>query len=198
MAITLTFINQYCGYFTLIIYSVVIFQESGTTIDAHNSTIMLGIVQILGNLSSTSLVERLGRKALLILSLAGSAIGLIIISIYLYLDTLAFDLSAFQWTPLVSLCFVVFSSSIGIIPLLMLCIVESVPAEARSFGLAISVITLNLFASISTNLFPILSETIHLYGCMMMYAIFSALGIIFVAAVIKETKGKSLDTIDNK
>lgn len=55
--------------------------------------------------------------------------------------------------------------------------------------------TLNGFASLSANLFPILSETIYLYGCMTMYATCSAFGVIFVAMVIKETSGKSLHTI---
>lgn len=71
-------------------------------------------------------------------------------------------------------------------------------SQARSFGLAVSIIALNGFASLSANLFPILSETIHLYGCMTMYAVCSAFGIIFVAIVIKETKGKSLHTIDKE
>lgn len=33
---------------------------------------------------------------------------------------------------------------------------------------------------------------------MMMYAVCSAIGVIFVAMVIKETKGKSLHTIDKQ
>lgn len=38
-------------------------------------------------------------------------------------------------------------------------------------------------------------ETIHLHGCMLMYAIACAFGTFFVAVAIKETKGKSLDEI---
>lgn len=40
-----------------------------------------------------------------------------------------------------------------------------------------------------------LLEVIHIRGCMLVYAIISALGTIFVATMIKETKGKSLDEI---
>lgn len=202
------------------IYSVVIFQESGTHIDPHISTILLGAVQVIGNLSSTSLVETLGRKLLLVVSMAGCTIGLSAMATYMYLVSLGFDLAVVQWIPVASLCFVIFSSSVGICPLLMLCIVERLPSEVniinehithskslifffiisqvRSFGLAISIITLNGFASLSTNLFPILSETIYLYGCMTMYAICSAFGVIFVAMVIKETRGKSLHTVDKE
>lgn len=131
VAIILTFLNQYCGWFTLMIYSVVIFQESGTNIDPHISTIILGAVQVTGNLSSTSLVETLGRKALLIISMAGCTIGLTAMATYMYLVSLGIELEAFQWVPVASLCFVIFSSSVGICPLLMLCIVERLPTEVN-------------------------------------------------------------------
>lgn len=131
VAIVLTFLNQYCGWFTLMIYSVVIFQESGTHIDPHISTIILGAVQVFGNLSSTSLVETLGRKSLLIVSMAGSTIGLSAMATYMYLISLGFDLVVVQWIPVASLCFVIFSSSVGICPLLMLCIVERLPSEVN-------------------------------------------------------------------
>lgn len=113
------------------IYSVVIFQESGTHIDPHISTIILGAVQVIGNLSSTSLVETLGRKLLLTVSMAGCTFGLSAMATYAYLVSLGFDLVVVQWIPVVSLCFVIFSSSVGIAPLLMLCIVEILPSEVN-------------------------------------------------------------------
>lgn len=131
VAIVLTFFNQYCGWFTLMIYSTVIFQESGTQIDPQISTIVLGTVQVVGNFSSTSFVEMLGRKPLLIISLSGCTVGLTAISTYLYLDSLDFDLVAVQWIPVVSLCSVIFSSAVGIAPLMMLCILERLPTEVR-------------------------------------------------------------------
>lgn len=130
------------------IYSVVIFQESGTHIDPHISTIILGAVQVIGNLSSTSLVDSLGRKALLIISLVGCTMGLSAMSTYLYLDTLDFDLTIVQWIPVASLCFVIFSSSVGIVPLMMLCIVERLPAEVK-----FNAFTTNYFYTIWIEIF---------------------------------------------
>lgn len=139
VAIILSFLNQYCGWFTLMIYSVVIFQDSGTHIDPHISTIILGAVQVAGNLSSTSLVETLGRKLLLIISMAGCTIGLSAMASYMYLVSLDYDLAAVQWIPVASLCFVIFSSSVGITPLLILCIVERLPSEVKIHRLSYSV-----------------------------------------------------------
>lgn len=68
--------------------------------------------------------------------------------------------------------------------------------QARSFGLAVSIVSLNLFSFLSSKLFPILSESIQLHGVMLLYAAICGLGTIFVVVVIKETKGKSLDDVE--
>lgn len=43
--------------------------------------------------------------------------------------------------------------------------------------------------------FPILLQVIHLHGCFLFFGISCCLGLIFVA-FMRETKGKSLDTVD--
>lgn len=48
---------------------------------------------------------------------------------------------------------------------------------------------------ICTKLFPILLEIVDLHGCMMIFGICSTIGAIFVARVMHETSGKSLDDI---
>lgn len=131
IGITLTLLNQYCGCFTLIVYSVGIFQESNSKIDPHVSSIILGALQVAGTLSSTSLVETLGRKLLLVTSMAGCTIGLSTMATYMYLSSLGYNLIIFNWIPVVSLGFVVFISSVGIVSLTYLCIVESLPTEVR-------------------------------------------------------------------
>lgn len=129
VGIILACLNQYTGCYTLTVYSVVIFQQSGTHIDPHVSSIILGALQVIGILGSTSLVEIIGRKLLLTISIAGSALGLSAMSTYMYLDSIGFDLSIVHWIPVVSIGFVVLISSLGIVPLIFVCIVEMLPAE---------------------------------------------------------------------
>lgn len=47
------------------------------------------------------------------------------------------------------------------------------------------------------KMFPLLLNTIDVHGCMIMFAILSMLGIIFVVTVLKETNGKSLDDVES-
>lgn len=54
---------------------------------------------------------------------------------------------------------------------------------------------MNLFSFLSTKLFPILTDAIHLHGSMFIYGTICAFGTIFVTIAIKETTGINLDTI---
>lgn len=56
---------------------------------------------------------------------------------------------------------------------------------------------LSAFAFISAKLFPILLQNIDLHGTMLIYGICCMAAAIFVAFVMKETSGKSLEGIDN-
>lgn len=131
IGIVLTLLNQSCGSSLLIVYGVMIFQKANTNIDPYMSSIILMSLQVAGTLSSASLVETVGRKSLLIISMAGCTIGLSAMATYMYLSSLSFDLTIVNWIPIVSLGFVVFISSVGIISLTFLCIVESLPKEVR-------------------------------------------------------------------
>lgn len=62
---------------TIITYAVFILKRSGTKLNPYASSIALGICLILGNVCTGLMVEKLGRKAFMILSLLGSAGGLV-------------------------------------------------------------------------------------------------------------------------
>lgn len=120
------------GYFTFMAYAVLIFKEADTYIDPYYSSIMLAIAQIIGSLFSTQLSDTLGRKILMMISLFGPAIGLVVLTIYLYLMEMGIDLSSFKWVPVTSLSFVIFIASAGIVPLASVYTVEILPAKVRS------------------------------------------------------------------
>lgn len=129
IGVVLTFLTQFTGGFSLIVYSVMIFQQANTQIDPYVSSIILGSLQVVGTLSSTTLVETLGRKWLMIVSMAGCTIGLSSMAAYMYVSSLGYNLANVDWIPVVSLGFVVFISSVGIISLVFLCVIESLPTE---------------------------------------------------------------------
>lgn len=65
--------------------------------------------------------------------------------------------------------------------------------QIRSFGVTLSTVAINSIAFVVVKSFPILCEIIQMYGCMMIFSICCACGVLFVIFVMDETKGKALD-----
>lgn len=105
------------------------FAKVGTHLDPYMSSIMLAVAQILGSIATTYLADKLGRKMLILVSLMGSACGLLVTALYYYLTLNGYDLSAFAWIPVASLSFVIFISAAGITPLMDVCAVEYLPKK---------------------------------------------------------------------
>lgn len=207
------------GCFTFLTYASSIFASTNVGISPNSSAVLLAVAQLTGNLLTTKLADKLGRKILIIVSLAGSALFLITTAAYFYLESSGYDLSFVRWTPVISLSLSIFIVSVGLIPLTTICTVEVLPQKVkmshylhvqvcskqfllnfqiRTFGMTLTTITINVFAFIVTKYFPILSEVIQMHGCFTIMAFISLLGIFFVHLAMDETKGQNLDYIGNK
>lgn len=128
-AVILTALSTFTANYTLINYSVMIFEKADTCLDPYLQSIFLAIALISGSLSTTYFADILGRKTLCIISFLGSAVGLLSLSLYHYLHLKCYDLSAFTWIPVISLSFVIFISAAGIMPMSMICGVEYLPSK---------------------------------------------------------------------
>lgn len=64
IGIVLAAINQLCGCFAMLNYTASIFRESGSAMSPNTSAIIVGVIQVLGTISATFLVERAGRKVM--------------------------------------------------------------------------------------------------------------------------------------
>lgn len=83
-------------------------------LDPNSCAIIVGVIEVLGVYTSTVLVDRIGRKILLIVSASGASISLAALGTFSYLSTHDIDLSKFNWIPLLSFSVYLFVISIGI------------------------------------------------------------------------------------
>lgn len=122
------------------------FKHSGSQIDPAESSIQLAIVQIIGCLCTTQLVDILGRKCLIVISMIGSSGGLAAFAFHSHLRSVGVDVSSYEWCPVAAILFVIFMNSTGILPLASLCAVETLPPK----------VSISLEPSTFTNLFSYL------------------------------------------
>lgn len=132
IGIALTTFGQCTAIFAITSYAVTTFAKVGTTtIDPYISSIILAVALIIGSLTTTYLADKFGRKMLNLISLMGSACGLLATALYYYLNLRGFgsELSTHAWIPIVSLSSVIFFSSAGIATLANVCSVEYLPSK---------------------------------------------------------------------
>lgn len=75
---------------------------------------IVGVIQVLGVYTSSILVDRIGRKILLIASASGAALSLAALGTFSYLNAHDIDLTRFNWIPLLAISVYLFVTSIGI------------------------------------------------------------------------------------
>lgn len=125
ISIAMAWFQQTTGLFIFATYASLIFEISDSILSVDASAIVLATINILGGFVSTQMGDAFGRKTTMISSLIGATIGLLTFSTYLYLNHHQYDVSHYNWLPVVCLSSVMFISSLGILALANTCVVEN-------------------------------------------------------------------------
>lgn len=125
--------NQFSGAFTLANYAVTVFNETGSTVDPSLSSIIMGTTQLVGTIFASSLIDRVGRKLLLLTSMAGATVMLVVTGIYCYLNWHGYDIGYLNLLPVITLSAFIFLTAIGMNPVPYVITAEVLPAKVCDF-----------------------------------------------------------------
>lgn len=187
----LMFFQQFSGINAVIFFVVDIFEMAGSSLDPSDCSIIVGVVQVLMTFAAAALVERAGRKLLLVQSSAVMCICLTTLGIYFNLKSSGRDVSSFGWIPLLSVVFFIISFSLGYGPIPWMMMGELLAPEVK--GVASSLVVLFNWISvfIVTKTFPVLNKSLGSDFTFWIFAVIMAFGTFFGLKVLFETKGKS-------
>lgn len=131
IGIVLVIVNQLCGGFAFISYTAEIFAESGSSLSSSTSAIIIAFIQLLGSVVSTLITEKMTRKFLYVSTCLGTIIGLLAFGVHGMLKNFL-ELSQFTWVPIVSMSFVIFIASVGLMPLTFTILSEILPLKVSA------------------------------------------------------------------
>lgn len=117
IGVGLMFLEQFSGVFALLFFVSRIFQYSGSSVSPNESSIIVGIIQLIGAYCSTMFVDKAGRRILISTSALGISCGLFVFASYSYLNDLGYVASYLNWIPLASFSFVLFIANLGVLTL---------------------------------------------------------------------------------
>jgi SP family xylose:H+ symportor-like MFS transporter len=191
VGVVLAVFQQFCGINVVFNYTSTIFAAVGADLNRQLlETIGIGVVNLAFTLVAMFLVDRLGRRPLLLFGAAGLAV--------LYL-ALAFLLQSHAALGLVSgvVLAAIGTYGLSLAPVTWVVISEIFPTRIR--GVASSVATVALWGAyfVLVFTFPILAQAIGTYGPFYLYAGICLLGFFFVRAKVKETKGQTLEQLED-
>ncbi|CAF4848849.1 unnamed protein product [Pieris macdunnoughi] len=190
----LLFLQQFSGIDTIIYFTVEIFQNAGSTLNPMTATIIVGAVQLFSNGISTMLVDRAGRRPLLLLSSITMCVSMVSMGAAFY-----FEFEKASWLgylPIMSLVVFMLGFSLGFGGLPFLLLGELFPKHYRSqLSAMASAVNLSSMFVVLKSYHP-LEHIITSAGTFWMYAAFSGLAFFFVVFFVPETKGKSLAEIE--
>ncbi|XP_034668658.1 facilitated trehalose transporter Tret1 [Drosophila subobscura] len=187
--------NQLCGCFAMVNYTAVIFEQAGASLAPTVSAIIVGSIQLLGTYTSTVLVERLGRKILLLVSAVGIGLGQSAMGSYSYLKVLGYDVSSYGWVPIAGFSFMLLLAASGLLTLPFLVIAELLPPKIRNMANMILISVLYVIATATIKFMPLFTESLGMHGTVFMFASMSFSAALFIAIFVPETKGKTNEAI---
>ncbi|XP_049812303.1 facilitated trehalose transporter Tret1-like [Schistocerca nitens] len=181
------------GVMVLVSYAADIFARSGAALDASVSSMVLGAVQTAMSAVAAAVVDRAGRRPMLLVSCAGCTVSLAAVGAYFYLANTGADVSSLGWLPLSALVVYVVFNSLGIGPLTWVVPAELLHPSVKGVGTCLMTVVLGLYGFAVMRLFQVVADAPELgeHVAFWAFAVCCALGFVFVLLVLPETKGKS-------
>lgn len=190
IGITLAVFQQLCGINIVFNYTSTIFASVGADLNSQLfETITIGIVNLVFTLVAMWQVDKLGRRPLMLIGSAGLSVVYIILASLLQ-NQLDVRLVSF----FVMLAIALYATSLA--PVTWVLISEIFPNHIRGLASSIAVVSLWGAYFILVFTFPILAEQLGTYGPFYLYAGICALGFLFIRSKVKETKGQSLEQLE--
>ncbi|TDE03144.1 sugar porter family MFS transporter [Flavobacterium hiemivividum] len=192
LAFLMAFFNQLSGINAFLYYSSRIFQEAGLgESTALLSSIGIGVVNLIFTLLGVFLIDKLGRKVLMYIGSVGYIISLSLVAMAFF----------FHWEGMavpVFLFLFIAAHAIGQGAVIWVFISEIFPNHLRASGQSFGSTTHWVLAAIIPSLIPYLFSTVGPGTVFLFFAVMMVFQLLFVAFMMPETKGISLEELSKK
>ncbi len=192
IGIVIAAFQQWCGINVIFNYAQEIFSAAGYGVsDILFNIVITGVTNVLFTFVGMYTVDKLGRRSLLIFGSLGLACIYAILGACYY-----FEISGIAVLILVVAAIACYAMSLA--PVTWVVISEIFPNKVRGMAMAVSTFSLWTACFVLTYTFPLLNKGLGSYGTFWLYGVICILGFVFIKTRLPETKGKSLEKIEEE
>jgi SP family arabinose:H+ symporter-like MFS transporter len=193
IGIILAIFQQITGINTIMYYAPKIFANIGQSNNsALMQTILIGGTNLIFTLVAMVLIDRFGRKLLIVVGSTGMMVMLAGLSFLFFTN---------QTSGILVLLFILgyiafFAASLG--PALWVVAAELFPNRLRSKGMSIAIVSLWMACTVVTIVFPIMLQKLSGGITFLIFALICLANLIYVLKFVPETKGKTLEELERE
>lgn len=189
IGIVLAVFQQLCGINVVFNYPSNIFASIGASKDDQLlQTVFIGGVNLFFTILAMFLVDKIGRRPLMLFGALALAILYVIIAQLLSIQSAMVG---------IFLLAAIGTYAISLGPVTWVLISEIFPNHVRGAASSIAVLCLWSAYFILTFTFPVLAKWIGMHHTFYLYSGICVLGFLFIRAKVKETKGKTLEELES-
>ena len=192
LGVVLAVFQQWCGINVIFNYAEEVFAAAGYRVsDIMLNILITGAVNLVFTLVAIGVVDRAGRRGLMLVGAAGLAI------IYGILGGCYYFGSQGIHVLLLVLC-AIGCYAMSLAPVTWVIIAEIFPNHIRGAAMSVAVTSLWIACFILTYTFPFLNATLGPAFTFWLYALVCVAGFLFIRRNLPETKGKSLEQFESE
>ncbi|XP_054466980.1 solute carrier family 2, facilitated glucose transporter member 8 [Anoplopoma fimbria] len=209
IGVMLMVFQQMTGINAIMFYAENIFEQAHFK-DSDLASVIMGLIQVVFTGVAALIMDRAGRKILLIISGVAMAISTTGFGFYFYLiskqnGTVSLDIQSqagvephtdLAWLALASIAIFISGFALGWGPIPWLIMSEIFPSKVRGVASAACVLTNWSMAFIVTKTFQDMMSLLSSAGTFWLFSSMCMLNLLFTIAFIPETKGKTLEQIE--
>jgi hypothetical protein len=196
ISVCLMIFQQLSGVNAVIFYTQDIFVKAGFNANPSIPTLIVGAALVVFTVVSCVLADIAGRRVLLMLSGALMSLSIVVLGVKFYLYEVK-NITSVGWLSLLCLIIYIAFFSIGWGPLPWLIMSEIFPSRVKGFACGIATCINWIAAFVTTKEFFPLSVLVHDYTTFWIFGGICGISVAFVFVFLLETKGKSLEEIEN-
>jgi MFS family permease len=190
IGIALAVFQQWCGINVVFNYTAKIFESIGADRSEQLiQAVYIGIANLLFTFIAMALVDKIGRKPLMLFGAGGLALLYLVIAYLLHTGD-------GEWlSPFILAAIGTYAVSLA--PVTWVLISEIFPNKIRSKALSVTTVGLWFAYAILVFTFPVISEMLGEFFPFIGYSVICILGFLFILFKLKETKGLTLEELES-
>jgi len=192
IGMVLAMFQQWCGINVIFNYAQEIFASAGFDInDTLKSIVATGIINLVFTVAALPLVDKIGRRKLMLLGASGLTI------IYVLIAS-AYAMNIMGWPVLLLVLAAIAIYALTLAPVTWVLLSEIFPNRVRGLAMSLGTLALWVACFLLTYTFPLLNAGLGAAGSFLLYGVICAAGYLYILRNVPETKGVTLEALEDQ